>query len=80
MQRESSLSLVDDDDCLAGVVPPDTSWALVREHDEDVARLGGFLASTSSAEHASRESIGRRLVHRLPWLLVGWPVRWLRPG
>jgi magnesium transporter len=72
MQGESSLMLVDDDGRLAGVVPPDRLLGvLLREHDEDVARLGGYLASASSAEHASRESVGRRLVHRLPWLLVG---------
>lgn len=72
MQGESSLVLVDDDGRLAGVVPPHRLLGvLLREHDEDVARLGGFLASSSSAEHASRESVGRRLVHRLPWLLVG---------
>ncbi len=72
MQGESSLILVDDDGRLAGVVPPDRLMGvLLREHDEDFARLGGFLASTSSAEHASRESVGRRLVHWLPWLLVG---------
>jgi magnesium transporter len=72
MQGESSLMLVDDDGRLAGVVPPDRLLeVLLREHDEDVARLGGFLASSSSAEHASRESVRRRLLHRLPWLLVG---------
>jgi magnesium transporter len=72
MQGESSLMLVDDDGRLAGVVPPDRLMGvLLREHDVDVARLGGFLASASTAEHASRESVARRLVHRLPWLLVG---------
>lgn len=71
MQGESSLVLVDDEGRLAGVVPPDRLLGvLLREHDEDVARLGGFLASSRSAEHASRESVGRRLVHRLPWLLA----------
>lgn len=72
MQGESSLMLIDDNGRLAGVVPPDRLLGvLLREHEEDVARLGGFLASSSSAEHASREWVGRRLVHRLPWLLVG---------
>jgi magnesium transporter len=72
MQGESSLMLVDDEGRLAGVVPPDRLMGvLLHEHDEDVARLGGFLASASSAAHASRESVGRRLVHRLPWLLIG---------
>lgn len=72
MLGESSLVVVDDYGRLAGVVPPDRLLGvLLREHDEDVARLGGFLASSSSADHASRESVGRRLAHRLPWLLVG---------
>jgi magnesium transporter len=72
MHGESSLVLVDDEGRLAGVVPPDRLLAvLLREHDQDVARLGGFLASAASAEHASHERIGRRLAHRLPWLLVG---------
>jgi magnesium transporter len=44
---------------------------LLEEHDEDVARLGGFLSSASSALAASEESIGRRFWHRLPWLLLG---------
>jgi magnesium transporter len=72
LKGESSLVLVDDGGRLAGVVPPDRLLGvLLREHDEDVARLGGFAASARSAAHASRESVGRRLVHRLPWLLVG---------
>jgi magnesium transporter len=72
MQGESSLMLVDTDGRLAGVVAPDQLLGvLLREHDEDVARLGGFLASGNSAERASREAVGRRLAHRLPWLLVG---------
>ena len=44
---------------------------LLAEHDEDLARLGGYLASTSSARHATEESIGVRFGHRVPWLLVG---------
>ncbi len=45
--------------------------ALLAEHDEDVARLGGYLASTPRARQAVQEPVGRRLWHRLPWLLVG---------
>jgi magnesium transporter len=44
---------------------------LLREHDEDLARLGGFMASSSSARHALDEPITARLWHRLPWLLLG---------
>ena len=44
---------------------------LLTEHDEDVARLGGYMASTRRARQAAEEPISRRLWHRLPWLLVG---------
>ena len=44
---------------------------LLGEHDEDLARLGGDLASTSSARHATWEPIKVRLGHRLPWLRLG---------
>ena len=44
---------------------------LVAKHDEDLARLGGYIASTKRARQAAEESVGRRLLHRLPWLLVG---------
>ena len=39
--------------------------------EEDLARLGGFLAGTSSARAASQERVSQRLWHRLPWLLIG---------
>jgi magnesium transporter len=44
---------------------------LLHEHAEDFARLGGYLHDTESARTASAEAVGRRLRHRLPWLLVG---------
>jgi magnesium transporter len=44
---------------------------LLREHDEDLDRLGRFLASTPDARTASQETVGRRLWHRMPWLAVG---------
>ena len=44
---------------------------LLDEHDEDLARLGGFLAGSVRARGAAEESIPRRLWHRLPWLLIG---------
>ena len=36
-----------------------------------MARMGGYLASTASARHATEERVVARLGHRLPWLLVG---------
>jgi magnesium transporter len=44
---------------------------LVREHDEDLARLGGYRAGNEEARRAAQEPVTRRLVHRLPWLLIG---------
>lgn len=69
---EPSLAVVDDAGRFLGLVPPPRLLAvLLEEHDEDMARLGGFLGSTASARAASEERVARRLWHRLPWLLVG---------
>jgi magnesium transporter len=69
---ESSLAVVGADGAFLGLVPPARLLGvLLREHDEDLARLGGYLASTASARHATEERLDRRLWHRVPWLLVG---------
>jgi magnesium transporter len=69
---ESSLAVVDGEGRFRGLVPPSRLLGvLLTEHDEDLARLGGYLASTDSARHATEEPIGPRLWHRLPWLLLG---------
>ena len=69
---QSSLAVVGADGFFHGLVPPGRLLgALVRGHDDDLARLGGYLASTSSARHATEEPLHRRLWHRVPWLLVG---------
>jgi len=69
---ESSLAVVDAEGRFRGLVPPARLLGvLLREHDEDLARLGGYLASTDSARHATDEPLGPRLWHRLPWLLLG---------
>jgi len=44
---------------------------LLHEHDEDLARLGGFLRDSSMARTASEEPVVKRFWHRVPWLLVG---------
>lgn len=69
---ESSVAVVDAAGDFAGLVPPHRMiGVLLAEHDEDVARLGGYLASTRRARQAAEEPVARRLWHRLPWLLVG---------
>jgi len=69
---ESSVAVVDAAGNLIGLVPPHRMVAvLLTEHDEDVARLGGYLASTKQARQAAEERVARRIWHRLPWLLVG---------
>jgi magnesium transporter len=44
---------------------------LLAEHEEDLARLGGFLAHSSLARSSTEEAALRRFWHRVPWLLVG---------
>ncbi|OBG19864.1 magnesium transporter MgtE [Mycolicibacterium celeriflavum] len=69
---EPGLAVVDDAGCFRGLIAPQQLLAvLLAEHEEDMARLGGFLHSVESARTASVESVSRRLWHRLPWLLVG---------
>jgi magnesium transporter len=53
------------------VAPPAVLAVLAAEHDEDLARLSGVTHDVEAARHASVESVGRRVRHRLPWLLVG---------
>jgi magnesium transporter len=68
----SSLAVVDADGVFCGLVPPARLLTvMLREHDEDLARLGGFLASAASARHAMDEPMRARLWHRLPWLALG---------
>lgn len=69
---ESSLAVVDGDGWFLGLVPPSKLLGvLLQAHDEDFARLGGYLASTEAARAATEEPVVRRLWHRVPWLLLG---------
>jgi magnesium transporter len=69
---ETSLAVVDQNHRFQGLVTPRRIFeVLLWEHDEDTARLGGFLKSTSQAYTASDEPLVRRLGHRLPWLFLG---------
>jgi magnesium transporter len=69
---ESALAVIDDGGRFVGFIPPDRLLAvLLHEHDEDMARFGGFLRNSSMARSASEEPVAKRFWHRVPWLLVG---------
>ena len=68
----SSVAAVDANGGFAGLIPSHRLIGLLlTAHDEDIARLGGYLASTQRARLAAEEPIARRLWHRLPWLIIG---------
>jgi magnesium transporter len=69
---ESSLAVVDDSGRFIGLVPPRRLLSvLLLEHEEDMARLGGFMSGARSAREASQEPVPTRYWHKLPWLFVG---------
>lgn len=71
-RRQRNLAITDADGTFVGLIPSDRLIGrLLTEHDEDAARLGGYLASSGRARLAAEEPVRRRLAHRLPWLLVG---------
>ncbi|WP_416061234.1 magnesium transporter [Rhodococcus indonesiensis] len=69
---EPGLAVVDGHGRFRGLIAPQQLLAvLLHEHDQDMARLGGFVHSVDAARASSVEGIRRRLWHRLPWLVVG---------
>jgi magnesium transporter len=69
---ESALSVVGSDGRFQGLIPPHRLLGvLLSEHEEDLSRAGGLLKGRLVAEAASQETVERRFVHRLPWLLLG---------
>ncbi len=69
---ESSVAVVDEQTRFLGLIPPCRMLSvLLSEHDEDVARFGGFIAGAAAARGAIEEPLAQRLKHRLPWLAVG---------
>jgi magnesium transporter len=67
-----SLIVVDEEGRFQGLVPPHRIISvLLAEHDEDMARVGGYAAGSARARGAASEPVIRRLRHRFPWLLVG---------
>ena len=71
-QGGCSLVVVDESGRFEGLVPPHRIISvLLAEHDEDMARVGGYAAGSARAKGAASEAVLRRLWHRFPWLLVG---------
>jgi magnesium transporter len=71
-RNQRSIAVVDSADRFLGVIPAERMLGvLLAEHDEDMARLGGYTHDISSARSAAEEKVSRRLKHRLPWLMVG---------
>jgi magnesium transporter len=71
-QGEATVAVVDEAGRFAGLLSPrQLLRVLLAEHEEDMARLGGFLRGASRARQSSEEPIVRRYWHRLPWLMVG---------
>ena len=67
-----SVAVVDTEGGFHGFVPPERLLHVLElEHEEDLARLGGFLSGASAARTASVEAVTQRLWHRLPWLGLG---------
>lgn len=69
---EPGLAVVDQAGVFHGLISPQQLLGvLLEEHDEDIARLGGFMAASAEARAASTETVLKRLWHRLPWLVIG---------
>ena len=69
---EGSLAVVDDDGMFLGLIAPQRMLSvLMQEHEEDLSRFSGLLATGNTARIASEERVARRLAHRLPWLAIG---------
>jgi len=68
----SSVPVVDAEQRLLGVVPPQALLEVLRhEHVEDLHRLAGIRRETMRARSALEAPPQRRARDRLPWLVVG---------
>lgn len=62
---ESSLAVVDDDGKSLGLIPPTRLiGALLQDHDEDFARLGGYLRSSDGPPRIRRAPLSAALAPR----------------
>jgi magnesium transporter len=70
--RAARVIAVVDQRGFRGLVPPEALLrVLAVEHEQDVARFGGYLVRTAKARSALEERLPRRLWHRTPWLIIG---------
>ena len=70
--RHPAVAVADGDGGFLGLVPAArVAEVLLIDHDEDLARIGGYRSSARRACRAAEEPLARRLWHRLPWLIVG---------
>lgn len=67
-----AIPVTDAEGRLLGVVPPQAMLdVLHREHAEDLHRLAGIVHTSDHAREALETSPWRRVMSRMPWLLVG---------
>lgn len=71
-QGASAIAVADSRQRFVGLVPAArVVGLLLTEHDEDLARLGGYRSSAGRDRRAAEEPLLARLEHRLPWLIIG---------
>jgi len=67
-----AVPVVDDQGCLLGAVPAHTVFKIMREdHIQDMDRLVGIWRNSGQALSAIEGDPLRRVMDRLPWLIVG---------
>lgn len=67
-----AVPVVDDDGCLLGAVPAHRVFKILREdHIQDMDRLVGIWRNSAQALSAIEGDPLRRMLDRLPWLIVG---------
>jgi magnesium transporter len=68
----STVAVVGAGGLFHGLVPAERLLGVLElEHEEDLARHGGYRAGATMARTAAEEAVPQRLWHRLPWLLIG---------
>lgn len=70
--RVPAVPVVDAHRRVVGCIPSTAMLdILVKEHREDLHRIGGVLREREGAVHAIDDPVLQRVFRRLPWLLVG---------